>query len=115
MHLWTAKSLHYKSLGFTASPYEVSYKAMLTSTAFLLEYPVPHARFLKDQVQGYEIIDIWGDSLLNTSTHGAAALKAPHDNIAKEIASIATGVGSVSLQWNAASHIARVHHENGGI
>ena len=32
---------------------------------------VPHARFLKEQVQGYETIDIWGDSLLNTSTHGS--------------------------------------------
>ena len=52
-------------------------------------YPVPHARFLKDQVQGYETIDIWGDNLLNTSTYGTAA----HDNIAKGIASIATGGG----------------------
>ena len=74
-------------------PYELSNEAILTSTAFLLGYPVPHARFLKEQVQGYETIDIWGDSLLNTSTHGAAAWKATHDNIAKEIASIATGGG----------------------
>ena len=78
-------------------PYELSNEAILTSTAFLLGYPVPHARFLKEQVQGYETIDIWGDSLLNTSTHGAAAWKATHDNIAKEIASIATGGGVCTI------------------
>ena len=74
-------------------PYELSNEALLTSTAFLLGYPVPHARFLKERVQGYETIDIWGDSLLNTSAHGAGAWKTTHDNIAKEIASIATGGG----------------------
>jgi len=74
-------------------PYELSNEAILTSTAFLLGYPVPQARFLKDQVQGYETIDIWGDSLLNTAAHGAAAWKATHNNIAMEIASIATGGG----------------------
>jgi hypothetical protein len=74
-------------------PYELSNQALLTSTAFLLGYPVPQARFLKDHVQGYEAIDIWGDSLLNTATHGAAAWKSSHNNIAKELASIATGGG----------------------
>ena len=70
-----ADKLRQESIGLFALtwPHELSNEAMLPSTSFLLRYPVPHARFLKEQVQGYETIDIWGDSLLNTSTHGAAA------------------------------------------
>jgi hypothetical protein len=73
--------------------YELSDQAVLVSLAISLGTPVPHARYLKEHVTDYADADVWGDSLLNKAEHGSTSWKATHDQIAAELASIATGGG----------------------
>ena len=73
--------------------YELSDQAVLVSLAISLGTPVPHARYLKEHVTDYADADVWGDSLLNKAENGSTSWKATHDQIAAELASIATGGG----------------------
>ena len=72
---------------------ELSNQALLTSTALLLGYPIPHARFLKQHVQGYHEYDLWGDHLLNNSTHASRSRIISHDTVSHELARIASDGG----------------------
>ena len=42
---------------------------------------------------GLSHADVWGDSLLNKAENGGTSWKATHDQVAAELASIATGGG----------------------
>ena len=68
-------------------------KAVLVSLAISLGTPVPHARYLKEHVTDYADADVWGDSLLNKAENGSTSWKATHNQIAAELASIATDGG----------------------
>ena len=59
---------------------ELSNQALLTSTA-LLGYPIWHAQFLKQDVQGYHKYDLWGDHLLNNSTHASGSHIISHNTV----------------------------------
>ena len=74
-------------------PFELSDEAAVTSTAILLEIPVPHVRFLRDNIANHNNLDVWGDMALNDSVHAANTRKSSHDKIALELASIATAAG----------------------
>ena len=73
--------------------HELSNNALLTSTALLLGYPIPHARFLKQHVVGYFEYDLWGDHLLNNSAHASRSRILSHNIVSQEIAHIASGGG----------------------
>ena len=72
---------------------ELSNPAVLTSSALLFGYPVPHALFLEQNDPAYTGIDVWGDSLLNSSTHAAGTWHTSHNRLAEELAQIATSGG----------------------
>jgi hypothetical protein len=74
-------------------PYELSNQAVLTSSALLFGYPVPHARYLRDREAAYRNIDLWGDSLLNGPAHAAGSWQASHNRVAQELARIASTGG----------------------
>ena len=74
-------------------PYELSNQAVLTSSALLFGYPVPHARYLKAREPDYHGIDLWGDALLNVPSHAAGSWHSSHNRIAQELAHIATAGG----------------------
>ena len=86
-------------------PYELSNEAILVSTALLLGYPVPYARYLRANIVGYTSGDPWGDSLLNKPDHGSASWKSSHDGVAAELAALIPG-GGYSLYCCGASHSA---------
>jgi hypothetical protein len=73
-------------------PFELSNAAIHTSTALLLGYPVPHARYLQTR-RGNPPIDPWADMLLNDSYHAAATRHASHDAITNIIANLASSHG----------------------
>jgi hypothetical protein len=75
------------------SHYELSNNAFLTSSALVLGYPIPHARFLKTQVGGYGEYDLWGDQLLNNAFHASRSSILSHNIVSQELARIATGGG----------------------
>ena len=81
-------------------PYELSNPAVLTSLAILLGYPVPHARYLKDKEVEYHRIDLWGDSLLNGSSHAAGTWHSSHNRVAQELAQIASlgGIPTIAIE-----------------
>ena len=93
--LSTTNTLKQSPMGLFAltCPYELSNPAVLTSSALLLGYPVPHARFLMEQEAEYSEINGWGDRLLNWSRHAAGTWHSSHNRIAQELAQIATGGG----------------------
>ena len=90
--LSTSNTLKQSPMGLFAltCPYELSDQAVLTSLAISLGYPVPHARFLKDREEEYSSIDLWGDSLLNCSSHAAGTWHSSHNRVAQELAQIAS-------------------------
>jgi hypothetical protein len=71
--------------------YKLSDQAVLVSLAISLGSPIPHARYLKEHVTDYADAYVWGDSLLNKAENGSTSWKAAHDQVAAELASIATG------------------------
>ena len=90
--LSTSNTLKQSPMGLFAltCPYELSNPAVLTSLAISLGYPVPHARFLKAREVEYNSIDVWGDSLLNCSSHAAGTWHSSHNRVAQELAQVAT-------------------------
>ena len=90
--LSTSNTLKQCPMGLFAltCPYELSNPAVLTSSALLLGYPVPHARFLHDQEAEYSDIDLWGDHLLNSSDHASGTWHSSHNSVAQVLAQIAT-------------------------
>jgi hypothetical protein len=74
-------------------PYELSNQAVPTSSALLLGYPVPHARYLKAREEAYHHIDLWEDQLLNDSSHAAGSWQSSHNRVAQEFAQIASAGG----------------------
>ena len=65
----------------------------LVSLAISLGTPIPHARYLKEDVTDYADAGVWGDSLLKKAENGSTSWKATHDQVAAELASIASGGG----------------------
>ncbi len=49
--------------------YELSNQAFLTTSALLLDIPVPHALYLRATQPNYTTTDVWADALLNKSAH----------------------------------------------
>ena len=74
-------------------PLELSNAAFITSSALLLGTPVPHALYLRNQSPSYAQIDVFGDRLLNDSTHAATSRTHSHNFIAKLLADLATQYG----------------------
>jgi hypothetical protein len=72
---------------------ELSDQAVLVSLVISLGTPIPHARYLKEHVIDYAGADVWRDSLLNKAENGSTSWKAIHDQVAAELASIASGGG----------------------
>jgi hypothetical protein len=83
-------------------PFELSNEAFETTTAIVLGYPVPHARFLRTHVQQYPDMDNWADRALNSSAHASNTRRTTHDRIAQELAHIATqaGIPATSIEHN---------------
>ena len=73
-------------------PFELSNAAIHTSTAILLGYPVPHARYLQLR-PAVPPIDPWADMLLNDARHASATRHASHDAITNIIATMASSHG----------------------
>ena len=73
-------------------PFELTNAAFHTSSALLLGYPVPHARYLQS-LHGACPVDPWGDYLLNNSAHAASTRHASHDDITHIIATLASSHG----------------------
>ena len=73
-------------------PFELTNAAFHTSSALLLGYPVPHARYLQS-FHGACPVDPWGDYLLNNSAHAASTRHASHDAITHMIATLASSHG----------------------
>ena len=98
----TSNTLKQSPMGLFAltCPYELSNPAVLTSLAILLGYPVPHARYLKDKEVEYHRIDLWGDSLLNGSSHAAGTWHSSHNRVAQELAQIASlgGIPTTAIE-----------------
>ena len=92
------KELRQCSMGLFAltSHQELSNNAFLTSSALVLGYPIPNARFLKEHVGGYGDYDLWGDLLLNNATHASRSRILSHNIVSQELAQIASGVRG----WN---------------
>ena len=65
----------------------------ITSAALILGTPVPHAVYLKEKIHQYSAIDVFGDSLLNTSAHASHTRVQSHDRLAHLIAELATQHG----------------------
>ena len=73
-------------------PFELSNAAIHTSTALLLGYLVPHARYLQTR-SGTPPVDPWADMLLNDSRHAVTTRYASHDAITNIIAMLAASHG----------------------
>ena len=99
--LSTSNSLKQSPMGLFAltCPYELSNQAVLTSSAILFGYPVPHARYLLAREADYGHIDVWGDALLNGPAHAAGSWQASHNRVAEEVAQIAS-TGGISTTAN---------------
>ena len=74
-------------------PLELSDQAFKTSMSICLGVPVPHARFLQATVPDYAQIDVWGDFLLNNSTHASRSRHSSHERLAYCLARLATKAG----------------------
>jgi hypothetical protein len=68
-------SLSYTPMALMAlvCPFELSNEAFITVLSIQLGTPTPHARFLRNQVRGYQSYDVWGDCLLNNPDHAASS------------------------------------------
>ena len=73
--------------------YELSNQAFINSTCLLFGIPLPHAIYLKTTQPTYAQCDIWGDALLNKSTHAAETRKTTHTLLAQELTKIANECG----------------------
>ena len=73
-------------------PFELSNATLLTSTALLLGYPVPHAQFLQTRPALYPC-DPWADMLLNDSRRAGSTRHANHNPITHIIAMLASSHG----------------------
>ena len=73
--------------------YELSNQAFINSTCLLFGIPLPHAIYLKTTQPTYAQCDIWGDALLNKSTHAAETRKTTHTLLAQELTKIANKCG----------------------
>ena len=88
-NLWQCST----SLFSLTSIYELSNQALLTTTALILDIPVPHALYLQDTQLNYTNIDIWADALLNKSIHAAETRHSTHALFAQELTKIANHCG----------------------
>ena len=75
------------------SQQKLSNNAFLTSSALVLGYLVPYARFLKEHVGGYGDYDLWENLLLNNATHALLSSILSHNIVSQELAHIASGDG----------------------
>jgi hypothetical protein len=73
--------------------YELSNQAFLTTSALLLDIPIPHARYLRDTQAAYAKTDVWADALLNKSAHAAETRNSTHMLFAQELTQIANSCG----------------------
>ena len=73
--------------------YELSNQAFINSACLLFSIPLPHAIYLKATQPTYTQCDIWGDALLNKSTHAAETRKTTHTLLAQELTKIANKCG----------------------
>ena len=80
---------------FTHMPglYELSNQAFINSTFLLFCTSLPHAIYLKATQPTYAQCDIWGDILLNNSTHAAETSKRTQTLLAQELIKIANKCG----------------------
>ena len=76
-------------------PFELSSAAIHMSTAILLSYPAPHARYLQS-CSGAPPNDPWADMLLNDALHASTTSHAMHDAKTNIIATMATSHGASS-------------------
>ncbi len=58
--------------------YELSNQAFFTTSALLLDIPVPHALFLQETHPNYTITDIRAGALLNKSAHASVSRSTTH-------------------------------------
>ena len=76
--------------------YELSNQAFLTTSALLLDIPVPHTLYLLATQPNYITIDIWADALLNKSAHASDSRSTTHALFAQELTKIANNSGVLS-------------------
>ena len=88
-NLWQCST----SLFSLTNIYELSNQALLTTTALILDIPVPHALYLQATQPNYASIDIWADTLLNKSIHAAETRHYTHTLFAQELTKIANHCG----------------------
>ena len=74
-------------------PFELSNAAFITSSALLLGTPVPHALYLRANNPLYAQFDVFGDKLLNDSSHASHSRTQSHDHITSVLADLATQHG----------------------
>ena len=73
--------------------YELSNQAFLTTSALLLDIPIPHALFLQTTQPNYTNTDKWADELLNKSAHASDSRHTTHAIFAQELTKIANNSG----------------------
>ena len=76
--------------------YELSNQAFLTTSALLLDIPVPHALYLRATQPNYITADIWADALLNKSAHASDSRSTTHALFAQELTKMANNSGVLS-------------------
>jgi hypothetical protein len=75
--------------------YELSNPAFLTTSALLLDIPIPHSLFLRETQQNYETTDIWANTLLNKSAHASDSRTTTHALLHKNVPKLQTVVASL--------------------
>jgi len=73
--------------------YELSNQAFLTTSALLLDIPIPHALFLQTTQPNHTNTDKWADELLNKSAHASDSRHTTHAIFAQELTKIANNSG----------------------
>jgi hypothetical protein len=76
--------------------YELSNQAFLTTSALLLDIPVPRALYLLATQPNYVTPDIWADTLLNKSAHASDSRSTTHALFAQELTQMANNSGVLS-------------------
>jgi hypothetical protein len=74
-------------------PFELSNAAFITLSALLLGTPVPHALYPRANNPLYAQFDVFGDKLLNDSSHASHSRTQFHDHITSVLADLATQHG----------------------